>query len=283
MAGHDASTQGTALAEALLERFAARIARCPEPFLLGLSGLQGSGKTTLARALVRCARARGWPAERLSLDDVYRTRAERRRLAAAVHPLLITRGPPGTHDLDLLRRTLDALQQASPSHPARLPRFDKGRDTRRPPSRWPRVVEPPRLLVLEGWCVGLHPQAASQLREPANALERREDADGRWRRWVDAQLRDYLPLWRQLHALVVLQAPGWDVVRRWRDQAEQALRAQGSPHAMDARALGRFVQHYERLSRHALASLPARADLVVPLDRQRRPGPMRPGSSRRRN
>jgi D-glycerate 3-kinase len=105
---------------------------------------------------------------------------------------------------------------------------------------------------------------------PINALERDEDTDGRWRGFVNAQLRAaYAELWQRVDHWVVLQAPDFEVVRRWRDQQEQALRERQAPQAMDAQALARFIAHYERLSRHALAVLPERADTLVRLDAQR--------------
>ena len=59
------------------------------------------------------------------------------------------------------------------------------------------------------------------------------------------------------------------MVARWRGEQEDALRRAAAPQAMDEVALRRFIAHYERLSRHALASLPARADIVVELDQVR--------------
>jgi D-glycerate 3-kinase len=55
-------------------------------------------------------------------------------------PLLRTRGVPGTHEIELLLSVLAALPNASDKLPVTWPRFDKGRDTRMPPSRWPRVT-----------------------------------------------------------------------------------------------------------------------------------------------
>ena len=240
------------------------------PWLVGLSGLQGSGKSTLARQLGILANATGVRTEILSLDDFYLGRRDRAHLASTVHPLLATRGVPGTHDPGLLTRTLAALARASPQRPARIPRFDKGRDTRLAPSHWRRVVERPQLILLEGWCVGVPAQAASALARPLNALERDEDRDGRWRHWVNAQLGGaYATLWRCLDMLILLQAPSFAVVARWREQPERALRARGVMGAMDAAAVHRFLMHYERLSRHALHTLPTLADARLVLGRNR--------------
>lgn len=266
MESSDAST----LAATVLGRFAADVAQATAPFVLGISGLQGSGKSHLGAGLVAAARERGWGAVTLSLDDVYLTRAEREALAATVHPLLRTRGVPGTHDLALLASTLDALAQASAENPVAIPRFDKGRDDRHEAALWPAVGEVPKLVVLEGWCLGVEPAGEQALVKPVNALEREEDPDGTWRRWADARLAGYAPLWERLDALVVLQAPSWDVVASWRDEAERPLRERGDPHAMDAAALARFLQHYERISRRALATLASKADLIVRLDERRR-------------
>lgn len=266
---NDANTQNQALAGHLLDHYAGRIARTRRPYVLGLSGLQGSGKSTLARVIKAQAQARGWPTEVLALDDFYYPRSERETLARETHPLLRTRGVPGTHEIELLLSVLAALPQASDKLPVIWPRFDKGRDTRIPPSRWPRLTRVPRLVILEGWALGLRPQLQAALDAPVNALERDEDADGRWRHWVNKQLRGYQPLWRKLDALIVLQAPNWDVVRRWRSEQEESLLARHAPLAMDADAMVRFLAHFERLSRHALATLPALADSVVEYDTER--------------
>ncbi len=261
-----ASMQNEALAGHLLDQYAGRIARSRRPYVLGLSGLQGSGKSTLARVMKVQAEARGWPTEVLSLDDFYYARGDRETLAQQIHPLLRSRGVPGTHEIELLLSVLAALPRASEKLPVTHPRFDKGRDTRIPPSRWPRITQPPRLVIVEGWALGIRPQLQAALATPTNELERIEDADGSWRHWVNKQLRGYQPLWRKFDALIVLQAPGWDIVRRWRSEQEADLIARHAPLAMDATSMDRFLAHFERLSRHALATLPALADTCVEYD-----------------
>lgn len=252
----------------MLEALLARLPSRRAPWLVGLSGLQGSGKSTLARQLVAAARKRGVATEVLALDDFYRGRREREALARTVHPLFATRGVPGTHDVALLAKTLDALKN---TRTTRVPRFDKGCDTRLPPSRWRRIATSPRLVLLEGWCVGVPPQSARALQRPVNPFERTDDAGARWRTTVNAHLgAEYAALWRRFDALVVLAAPSFAIVERWRGEPEKRLRARGAPRAMSPAALRRFLMHYERLSRHALRTLPPLADIVVRLDAARR-------------
>ncbi|KAB8166911.1 kinase [Lysobacter maris] len=236
-----------------------------------IAGLQGSGKSTLAAQLAALARARGLRCASLSIDDFYLGRGQRRRLARRVHPLLATRGPPGTHDVALACDTLDAL---CAGRSARLPRFDKLADTRLPPSCW-RDSGRVDLVLFEGWLLKTPPQDATALAAPINALERDEDADGRWRRWCNRALADaYPPLWSRLDRLLFLQPPGFEVVPQWRWQQECRLQASRPHHrGMTRPQLERFVQFYERVSRQALRTLPGLAERTVPLDARRRPLP----------
>ncbi|MCD9097938.1 kinase [Luteimonas fraxinea] len=237
------------------------------PRVLGISGLQGTGKSTLATQVVRAADARGLRAAVLSLDDLYLDRDARQALARDVHPLLATRGPPGTHEVALGLAAFDAVRAGTP---IRLPRFDKLGDRRLPEAAWP-TVHGLDLLLFEGWCVGTPAEPAAVLVEPVNALERDEDPAGTWRRWCNAALaRDYPALWAGLDRLLFLQPPGFDVVFDWRLQQEQALQAaEPGRGGMDAAGVARFVQHYERVSRQALRTLPDLADVVVTLDAER--------------
>ena len=244
-------------------------ARDNPPLLLGINGAQGSGKSTLSRLIVGSMQAAGLRAVCLSLDDFYLGRAERIHLAETVHPLLRTRGVPGTHDVALLRTTLRRLQQATGTEQIPLPQFDKATDDRRPAAECPRHQGPVELLLVEGWFVGVPAQSVEQLAAPLNQLERIEDSTGEWRRFVNERLQcDYEPLFRQLHRLLLLQAPSFEQVYRWRGLQEEKLRQISTPDAaglMDNQQLQRFIQHYERLTRHGLRCLPELADTVLVL------------------
>ena len=234
---------------------AARPAAAP-PLVVGLCAPQGAGKSTIAAAVAAAVPGTA----KLSLDDLYLNVAARARLAATVHPLLRTRGVPGTHDVAL---GLSVIADLVAVVPVALPRFDKTTDAPRTVDDWP-VVTAPRLIVLEGWCLGVPPEPATALAAPVNALEAGEDADGVWRGFVNAQLAGpYRALWACLDRLIVLRAPDFATVVGWRTAAEAALGP--GPAVMTPAAVARFCAHYERLTRHAAAVLPDRADLVIDL------------------
>lgn len=236
-------------------------------FVLGIAGAQGSGKSTLAHALVERLRGQGVASETLSLDDLYLPRAERRELAAKVHPLFATRGVPATHDVAAGLRLIDDL---AAGRAAPIMRFDKASDDRAPPERWTLVPAGCRVLVVEGWCLGARPQPDALLAQPVNALERDEDPQGLWRQAVNAHLScEYRRLFDRIDALVFLAAPSFAVVERWRGEQEAQISGQGRA-VMDVSQIAHFIQHYQRLSEWMLEIMPHHADLVVQLDEARR-------------
>ncbi len=238
--------------------------------VIGINGAQGSGKSTCSYWLRdELARRFGLTVAVLSLDDFYLTHAERQRVASTVHPLLATRGVPGTHDVALGMTRIAALREAGPGEQVRLPRFDKATDDRCPEAQSTVVTGPVDLILFEGWCVGVPAQSEAELLAPVNALESIEDEDGRWRRYVNQQLAGPYSHWfGMLDALIMLAVPGWEPVFTWRSQQEQDTAATNPQGAgiMDSAALRRFMAHYERLTRHALRVLPGRADAVLRLD-----------------
>jgi len=259
----------------LAERIGAEARAHGPGFVVGLCGAQGSGKSTLAGALKAWLEGEGLSVAVLSIDDVYLPREARADLGVRVHPLLATRGPPGTHDVPLAEATLDAL--ARPGRVA-LPSFDKAVDTRRPEGEWPVVEGPVDVVIFEGWCVGARPQDPAALDPPINALERERDPDGVWRGFVNAALAGpYQSLFGRIGLYVLLAAPSFDAVLGWRIEQEHKLKARLAREGRDpARAMSdaeiaTFISHYERLTRHILAEAPARADVVIRLGYDRQP------------
>jgi D-glycerate 3-kinase len=239
--------------------------------LVGFSGCQGSGKSTLVALMAKVMREfHGVYTVVLSLDDFYLTKAARAALAESIHPLFATRGVPGTHDLPLLNETIAALRQPRAEGTVPVPAFDKALDDRTELVHWRQVSAPMQLIFLEGWCVGLSPQSESELEVPINPMEAEQDPSLVWRREVNRQLAtEYADLFGNLDALLLLQAPSFDAVFEWRWQQEQRLSKQfqqDHPDRLDPTMsrseVADFILHYQRLTEHALKTLPDRADFL---------------------
>lgn len=238
------------------------------PWLLALNGSQGSGKTTLSDYLRAFFNARDLSCVSLSLDDFYLTRAERQALAQKVHPLLATRGVPGTHDVGLMSETIDRLMAGEG---AAIPRFDKAVDDRRPASAWDRVDEGVNIILLEGWCLGATACPIDDLIEPINDLERIEDRDCQWRQYSNQVLgTGFPPIYARVDEWIMLRAPSFDCVYRWRLEQEHKLAAvsNGSGVMSDAE-VARFIQFYQRLTERCLEQLPRQVNHLFTLDEQR--------------
>lgn len=257
----------------LVDRVGRLIADGPKdrPALIAIVGAQGSGKTTLARA----AAAR-FGAAQISIDDVYLTRADREAMARDVHLLFVTRGPPGTHDLGLLQRLIDALSAAGPDDRTRIPDFDKRGDDRRPLEDWRAFRGRPSAILIDAWCLGALPEDPAALAEPVNPLEADHDPDGDWRRAVNGFVGGaYADFIARFDAVLFLRAPSFDVVLDWRCQQEADLLgvAPADLPAAERERLAGFIQSFERVTRRMLDG-GVQADVVVQLDRNRLPGSM---------
>jgi len=241
-----------------------------QPLVVGINGAQGSGKSTLAELLeIIFKQGGGLKVARLSIDDLYLEKKERQMLARNAHPLFITRGAPGTHNIDL---GLDLFTKLSNSCPQNIsiPRFSKAIDERLPPDQWETITTPVDIILFEGWCVGAVAQADIELHEPVNQLEADEDSHMQWRTYANEQLAGkYQALFKQIDVLVMLKVPSMKHVIQWRGKQEQRLVASienGKIKGMNQKELERFIMHYERLTRHQLDNADKYADVVLSLD-----------------
>lgn len=244
-----------------------------EPLVVGVNGAQGTGKSTLSKVVaVALEQEFGIRVAVISIDDIYHTKSKRHKLAEETHPLLLTRGVPGTHDTDL---GLQVLNNLKARRPVSIPSFDKSTDDRRPQDEWEDCSEPVDVILFEGWCIGAMAQDTEALAHPINSLEQMEDSDARWRTYVNQQLAGtYVPLFDLLDRLVILKAPDFECVHHWRGKQEQKLRTAlmaqfgNTEHAqglMNEQELARFIMHYERLTRWMFDEMPERADVLFEL------------------
>jgi len=244
------------------------------PLLVGINGCQGSGKSTLAQLLVVALEQLQLSALAVSLDDFYLTRAQRQALAASTHPLLETRGVPGTHDLALMNATFESLLLARDTRLRTIlvPVFSKALDDRTDTAHW-RVIEAPvDVVIWEGWCLGVPPQTEAQLSTAINRFEETEDPNGLWRGFANEALCEYQPLFDRVDHWIMLQAPNFDCVYQWRLEQEQKLAAQSADGEMlmNPQQIMRFIQFYQRLTEWGFVSVPPRIDALFTLDAERR-------------
>ncbi len=219
--------------------------------VLFLSGAQGIGKSTALKHVEHYFDHR---IAVLGLDDFYLTQAERKALAAKIHPLFEVRGPPGTHDIKFLRETIETLRTANASSRTVIPKFDKRVDDRFPKSAWTIFEGRPRAVLVEGWCIGALPLEGASDDAPLNAVEA-SDVSGDWRLYQEAQLAgSYAALWDQADAFFHLCAPSFEQVFDWRLQQEATThRVAIEDLSADRKAwVGTFIQHYERLTKRML-------------------------------
>lgn len=237
---------------------------------IGINGSQGSGKSTLSAYLAhQLSHQYQLNVLVMSLDDFYLTKAERIQLGQSVHPLLRTRGVPGTHDVSLM---YDVLQKLAAHEAVAIPRFDKASDDRMPQSEWEQVASKQDIVIVEGWCWGTSAQAEQDLTHPTNALERNEDPDSVWRGYVNSRLqKEYPRLYDFMDEWIFLQAPSFESIYQWRCEQEHKLIAKvgSAKSTMSDDEISIFIQHYQRLTEHSLCTLDKKCNWVFKLDNER--------------
>ncbi|WP_444997622.1 hypothetical protein [Aliikangiella sp. IMCC44359] len=249
------------------------------PLLVGLNGPQGSGKSTLAEVFKLILKYQfNLNCIHFSIDDIYKTRQQRQQLSEKTHPLFITRGVPGTHDIYLGLSTLKQLKQTDFSKTVTIPRFSKALDDRMPASQWQHVLYKPDIIIFEGWCVGSKPQEQQQLIQPINQLEAQKDSNLTWRKAVNQYLdNDYQRLFKQIDFFIYLAANNFDNVYQWRQEQEYKLfnklqqKNKKSSRVMNDKELKYFMQHFERITLHNFKTLPQIADYIIYLSEDRTP------------
>ncbi len=239
------------------------------PIIISFNGAQGSGKSTITRFISLILKHHfKRHSVNISLDDFYLTKQERVHLAQKIHPLLKTRGVPGTHDIELAIKTLKDLKICSQEKPCFIPVFDKAKDDRKEEQEWIKTETPCDVILFEGWCNHAPIQTEKDLITPMNDLEKNEDPQRIWRTFVNDQLSEYQQrLFSQCDNLFFIKIPHFSKVLEWRGIQEKKL-ALTNPknNVMDKNDLLRFIQHYERITRSCLIELRIIADTIIELD-----------------
>ncbi len=251
-----------------------RSTQSTSPYFVGINGCQGSGKSTLTDFIGAYLTSQyNLNVVVMSLDDFYYSSEARQALANSVHPLLATRGVPGTHDILELTQVLKKLKARETGFTIR--KFNKATDEPCPESDWQLVDQTADIVIVEGWCWGVSPQTEAQLKTPINELECKHDTSGNWRNYVNQQLKDeYVSLYKEMNFWLALQAPSFDCVYKWRLEQEHKLKARNvglkNSKIMSSAEILNFTQYFQRLSVQACNTFKESADIICYLDSQRK-------------
>jgi len=249
----------------------AKNAKKKKPYIVGLSGGQGSGKTTISSIISIILRKYfKLNVFVISIDDFYKTRKERYLLSKKVHPLLITRGVPGTHDanimLDFFKRTKRKKFKS-----LKLPKFNKAIDDRCNKNLWYLIKKRPDIIIFEGWCVGAKAEKTNTLKKSINSVEKFKDKELTWRRYVNRQLQSkYKKLYDQLNCLLYINSNNFGLLTKWRIKQEEKLRLKNkrsnSHKIMSNKEVISFMQTYQRVTKNMLKTLPKYASIILNLN-----------------
>lgn len=240
--------------------------------IIGLSGGQGSGKSTISNVLrIVLKEAYNLNTVTFSIDDFYKTLSERKKMSKQINPLFLTRGVPGTHDTSLLLKCLKSLKKVKFKR-IKIPRFDKSIDDRMKKENWQKVNKKPDIVIFEGWCVGVTPQKKKDLLVPLNRLEKEKDKDMIWRNYVNKELNlNYKKIFRLIDQNIFLKVPSFKHVYKWRLLQERKLKTTSNGNKiMSNEEIKNFIMFYERITKHMLKNFSKIARYTIKVDNKHR-------------
>ena len=239
------------------------------PLIIGLAGGQGTGKTTITSIIsVILKKYFKLNIFKISIDDFYKTRNDRIILSIRKHPLLLTRGVPGTHDYNIISNFLKKVKSRK-FKVLKLPKFNKAIDDRCKKNLWYKIKSRPYVVILEGWCVGAKPQKNGQLNKPINSVERIHDKNFIWRKFVNLQLKTkYKKLFKKLDSVLYIKAKNFDLLKKWRLKQEKKLHFKNKKKLkiMSQKELINFMQTYQRITQQMLKDTSKYASIIMNLN-----------------
>ena len=241
------------------------------PYFVGLAGGQGTGKTTTSSLimiiLIKYFKLKVF---RISIDDFYKTRKERINLSKKVHPMLLTRGVPGTHDINIMLNFFKNVKSKNFKR-FKLPTFNKAIDDRFNKKHWYDLKDKPDVIIFEGWCVGAKSEKNNSLMKSINSMEKSRDQKKIWRRYVNQQLKTkYKKLYSQLNCLIFLKADNFKLLQKWRLKQERKLWLNSKKNSnlkiMNKEDVINFMQTYQRITQNMFKYMPKYASIILSLN-----------------
>ena len=231
-----------------------------------ISGGQGSGKTTLSIVLKYfLENFFNKKVAIFSIDDLYLSKKNRLKLAKNIHPLLKTRGVPGTHDIELGIKVIKSLISKK-NKKTLIPKFSKEKDDMVDKSYWKIFNGTPDIIIIEGWCMGAKPMRDDFWHGPINSLEESHDPNGFWSMWVNKKLAgNYQDFFNMFDLSVYVQSKNFKQIIKNRLMQENIAKhfSHGRNGYMDEKEVLNFVMHFERITENMKTYMPQKSNFVL--------------------
>ena len=242
-----------------------------KPYFVGLAGGQGTGKTTIS-SMIKIILTKYFKLKvfKISVDDFYKTRKDRVLLSKKVHPMLLTRGVPGTHDINEILNFFKKIKSKK-FKSLKVPIFNKAVDDRFNNKYWHNIKERPDVIIFEGWCVGAKAEKNNTLKKSINSIEKVNDIKLVWRKYVNHQLKSkYKNLYSQLNCLIYLKAKNFKLLQKWRLKQERKLllttKKKNNHKIMNKKDVINFMQTYQRITESMFKNVPKYASIILNLN-----------------
>tara|TARA_B100000700_G_scaffold317576_1_gene409196 strand:+ start:3314 stop:4324 length:1011 start_codon:yes stop_codon:yes gene_type:complete len=234
--------------------------------IIGLSGLPGSGKSTLGNWINNLARELGLDIKVISLDDFYLP-GDEMDISMKGNPWNVPRGYPGSHSIDLLNQCLDTFLNTGVFN---CPTFDKSlRDGRGDRSGWYELKS--KILILEGWFVGCEP--ISNLRQIDSLYDDKfnlglTQSEKEFRFSIQESLINYSKIWEKFDKILHLKSSLFNNTILWKKQQEsEMIKLKGS--GLKDNRLNDFIRMIQAsIPQQSLSTI--NSDTTILINRNRR-------------
>ncbi|CAG8512453.1 7785_t:CDS:2 [Paraglomus brasilianum] len=248
-----------------------------KPLIIGISGIQGCGKTTLVSNVVRkLDQDHNLVAVSFSADDFVHTyeKQVQIKLNNSQNRLLEKRGLPGTHDVAFCRDTFAALCKAQYEYATRIgetekeaspvlvPKYDKscynGKGDRVPEDQWQRILPPIDCILFDGWFLGFKHLPDEVLSRIYNDALRRPNGEEKplflshalsHLLTINNNLKEYeTSLYPFIDIFIHIDTEDINVVYKWRLEQEHRMIAKGMTGMTDIEVkefVNRYMPAYE--------------------------------------
>ena len=206
-------------------------------YIIGLSALPGTGKTTLGVLIQPLAKAMNISVSVVSMDDFYLPFDDMKK-AIKNNPWNVSRGFPGSHSTNLIEDKISEWKETGKfNHPV----FDKSlRNGKGDRVTW--KTEYPEILIIEGWFLGVKSIIPNQnyvTKEKIEPLLSTEEI--LYRSKIQNNLKSYYKIWNLFDKIWQIKPKEFFYMNEWKTSQElEMLKIKGN--ALIDKNLSNFIR-----------------------------------------